>query len=438
MPQSAEVTYPRIAPSGSSMRLNIFDRRLLDHREKQQSAMRGKKTMSEVVIADYLRTPFSRSRPKEPEKDRFNGFRMDELCARLVNRLIERTKIDPKEIGDMITGCALGVGEQWLYGGRMIPLLAGLPVEVPAMSVDRQCGSSMSALHTGTMEILTGNSDIVIAAGLEHMTHVPMSENPHFLPNLNVLKDKKYDMQTGFVMGQTAEKLFAVAKKFTRKDLDEFSLKSHQKAAKALKEGYFKGELMPVEVKTKEGSTEVVDQDLSIRPDTTLEALTQLPPVFKKTGVITAGNSSPLNAGASALMLMSRKKADEHGIKPLASVRSMGWAGVDPSIMGKGVVPASQNALKRAKLDAKDIDFWEINEAFAIVCLYAIDQLGIDQNKVNVKGGAIAIGHPLGATGARVTGTLARILKSGNGKYGLATACIGGGQGVATIIEREK
>lgn len=392
--------------------------------------------MKEVVIADYLRTPFSRSRPKEPEKDKFNKFRMDELCARLVKTIVERTKINQEEIGDVITGCALGVGEQWLYGGRMIPLLAGLSVHVPATAVDRQCGSSMTAIHNGTMEIMTGNSDIVIAAGLEHMTHVPMADNPHFIPNLNILKQAKYDMQTGFVMGMTAEKLSTAEKTFTREQMDEFSLRSHQKATKALQEGYFKDELMPVEVKNPDGSTEVVDHDLSIRPDTTIEALRQLQPVFKKTGTITAGNSSPLNAGATAVVLMSRDKADEYGIKPLATIKSMGWAGVEPSLMGKGNVPASQKALKMAGLEAKDVDFWEINEAFAVVVLYGMDKLGIDPAKVNVKGGAIAIGHPLGATGARLVGTLARILKSKNAKYGVATACVGGGQGTATLIGR--
>lgn len=308
---------------------------------------------------------------------------------------------------------------------------------MPATQVDRQCGSSMTAIHNGTMEIQTGNSDIVIAAGMEHMTHVPMADNPHFLPNLNVLKQAKYDMQTGFVMGQTAEKLATVERKFTREEMDEFALASHQKAAKALGEGYFKDELMPVQVKSSDGSTETVDRDLSIRSDTTIEALRQLQPVFKKTGVITAGNSSPLNAGASAVILMSREKADDYGIKPLASIKSMGWAGVEPFIMGKGNVPASQKALKMAGLKAEDIDFWEINEAFAVVVLYALDKLGMDPQKVNVKGGAIAIGHPLGASGARLVGTLARILKSNNAKYGLATLCVGGGQGTAAIIERE-
>jgi acetyl-CoA acetyltransferase family protein len=393
--------------------------------------------MKEVVIADYLRTPFSRSRPKEPEKDKFNSYRMDELLARLVKTLVERNKINQEEIGDLIVGCALGVGENWTYAGRIIVVLAGLSVHVPAMQMDRQCGSSLSAAQIGAMEIMTGNSDIVVAGGMEHMTHVPMQDNPHFIPNLNVLKQTKYDMQTGFVMGQTAEKLAVAERKFTREEMDQFSLGSHQKAAKALKEGFFKDELMPIEVKEKDGTTEIVDHDLSIRPDTTIEQLRQLPPVFKpKTGLITAGNSSPLNAGASAVILMSREKADDYGIKPMATIKSMGWAGVEPYIMGKGIVPASQKALKQAGLDVDDIDYWEINEAFAVVALYAMDKLKIDPKKVNINGGGVAIGHPLGATGARLIGTSARTLKMRNAKYGLATACIGGGQGASMILER--
>lgn len=393
--------------------------------------------MKEVVVADFLRTPFSRSRPKEPEKDKFNSFRMDELLARIVKTLVERNKINQEEIGDLIVGCALGVGENWTYAGRIITVLAGLSVHIPSLQMDRQCGSSLSAAQIGTMEIQTGNSDIVIAGGLEHLTHVPMADNPHIMANLNVLKQKQYDMQTGMVMGQTAEKLAVAERKFTREEMDQFSLASHQKAAKAVKEGYFKDELMPIEVKEKDGSTEIVDHDLSIRPDTTIEQLRQLPPVFNpKSGLITAGNSSPLNAGASAVILMSREKADEYGIKPMATVKSMGWAGVEPYLMGKGNVPSSQKALKQAGLKADDIDFWEINEAFAVVALYAMDKLKIDPKKVNIKGGGVAIGHPLGATGARLIGTTARILKKQNARYGLATACIGGGQGASMILER--
>jgi len=237
-------------------------------------------------------------------------------------------------------------------------------------------------------------------------------------------------------MGLTAEKLAVLDKKISREEMDQFSLGSHQKAAKAIKDGYFKDELMPIEVKGKDGSTEIVDHDLSVRADTTIEQLRSLPPVFSKTGIITAGNSSPLNAGASAVILTSREKADEYGIEPMATVKSMGWAGVEPYVMGKGIVPACQKALKMAGLTADDIDFWEINEAFAVVTLYAMDKLKIDPEKVNIHGGGVSIGHPLGATGARLVGTTARILKEQNARYGVATACIGGGQGAAMILER--
>jgi len=209
-------------------------------------------------------------------------------------------------------------------------------------------------------------------------------------------------------------------------------------AAKALAEGYFKGEIIPIEVTLADGTKQVIDRDMAIRADTTMEGLAALKPAFRPDGQITAGNSSPLNAGATAMMLMSKEKAKEYKLKPLATIVSMGWAGVEPAIMGKGPVPASKMALKHAGLDVKDIDFWEINEAFCIVALYAIKMLGIDPNKVNVKGGGTAIGHPLGASGTRLVGTLARILDMEGGTYGLANACIGGGQGVATVIKREK
>jgi len=402
--------------------------------------------MEEALIVDYLRSPFSRSRPREPERDVFNSLRMDDVCARLIKELVGRTGIRPQEINDVIIGTAMPFGEQWLYGGRLITILAGLPFDVPAQHIDRQCASSMSAMHQGAMEIMLGYSDIVIAGGIEHMTHNPMpgpgldiSKIP-VAPNLRLFSEsefQKYDMMTSVNMGLTAEKLFAETD-FTRDDMDRWALRSHQLAVKALQQGFFKGEIMPVEVVLADGSKRVIDQDVSIRPDTTLEALADLQPSFKPDGAITAGNSSPLNAGATALVLMSRRKVREYKLKPLAKIVSMGWAGVDPSVMGKGPVPASKVALKHAGLEVKDIDLWEINEAFTIVTLYAIKELGIDPDRVNVKGGATAIGHPLGATGARLVGTLARILSVEGGRFGLATACVGGGQGAATIIEREK
>jgi len=218
-------------------------------------------------------------------------------------------------------------------------------------------------------------------------------------------------------------------------------LRSHQMAAKAREEGFFKDEILPIEVTLDDGTKRIVDYDQTVRVpgvETSLEKIASLPPAFKEDGTITAGNSSPLNDAASAVMLMSKEKAKEYGLTPLATIKSMGWAGVDPTIMGTGPIPSSRKALKRAGLTADKIDFWEINEAFAIVTLVCIKELGIDPNKVNVKGGAIAIGHPLGMTGTRLVGTLARILNVEKGRYGIATACVGGGQGAATLLEREE
>ena len=399
----------------------------------------------EAVIVDYLRSAFSRSRPRDPERDVFNSLRMDEAAAMLIKELIKRTKIKPGDINELVTGTAQPWNEQFMYGGRNIAFLAELPFSVAAQHVDRQCASSMSTIHTGAMEIMLGYSDVVISCGIEHMTHVPMpgpgidpSQMPS-KPHAALFSDpryKKYDYMTTMNMGLTAEKL-SEHTDFTREDMDKWALRSHQKAAKALEEGFFKDEIMPIEVTLADGTKKVIDTDQSIRGDTTLEGLAGLKPAFKQDGQITAGNSSPLNAGATAMILMSKEKAKEYGLKPLATIVSMGWAGVDPTMMGLGPVPASRHALKNAGMEVKDIDFWEINEAFCIVALNAIKELGIDPEKVNAKGGATAIGHPLGATGTRLVGTLARILNMEGGTYGLATPCIGGGQGAATIIKRE-
>ncbi len=401
--------------------------------------------MEEAVIVDYLRSPFARSRPSEPERDVFNSLRMDDVAATLIKELIRRTGIKPEEINDVLSGTAMPMGEQWVYGGRMITFLAGLPFNVPAQQIDRQCASSMSTIHQGAMEIMLGYSDLVISCGIEHMTHNPMLgpgvdlSKIMIKPNPRLFTEpecKKYDIMTSIQMGLTAEKLVEQTG-FSREDMDKWALRSHHKAAKALEEGFLREEIMPVEVTLPDGTKQVIDHDVSIRPDTSLEALAGLKPPFKPDGQITAGNSAPLNAAATAIVLMSKEKAREYRLKPLAKIVSMGWAGVDPTLMGLGPIPASRMALKHAGLEVKDIDFWEINEAFAIVTINTIKELGVDPAKVNLKGGAIAIGHPLGATGTRLVGTLARILNWENGRLGLATACVGGGQGVATIIERE-
>ncbi|MGC8546516.1 MAG: acetyl-CoA C-acetyltransferase [Thermoplasmata archaeon] len=390
-----------------------------------------------VYLVYYKRTAFSRSRPNDPAKDVFNNIRMDEAMALLMKDAVKNTGINPKEINDAILGSALQVGENWMYGGRQPVLLAGLPVEVPAMALDRACSSSLNAITIGAMEIMTGNSDIVMAGGMEHMTHVPLNDNPMVQPNLKLLlrpEYMKYDMKTGFSMGLTAEKLAGV-KGIKREEMDQFAYESHKLAGKAQDEGYFKDEILPIEVEIN-GENTVIDKDQSVRKDTTLEQMKKLPPAFRENGVITAGNSSPLNAGASLVMLMSEKKVKEYGLKPMAKLGAFGWAAVDPSIMGEGPVPASKNALKKAGLKADDIDVWEINEAFAVVVLNAMKELGIPREKVNTKGGAIAIGHPLGASGARLAGTLSRILQQSKKERGMATLCVGGGQGYSLILER--
>lgn len=393
--------------------------------------------LKDVVIVDYLRTAFSRSRPKEADRDVFNCFRGDDLISLIYEEIIKRTKINAEEIGDVLTGCAFQLGENWMYGGRIPSLAAKIPLSVPALGLDRQCASSQSCIQIGTMEIMTGFSNIVLAGGFEHMTHIPMGEGVK--PSQKVGQHPSgFDAGVAINMGLTAEKLFGINEfGITKEQMDEWSVQSHLRAAKALEEGYYKGEILPLEATLADGSKKIIDSDQSIRANSNIEGMAKLKPAFKRKGFITPGNSSPLNAGAAAVLLMTREKAEQYNLKPLAKIMSMGVAGVDPSIMGVGPVPASEIALKRAGLSVKDIDFWEINEAFAIVTLYCIKKLGIDPEKVNIKGGAIALGHPLGASGARLTGTLARILNLEKGKYGLANLCVGGGQGTAVILEHE-
>jgi acetyl-CoA C-acetyltransferase len=400
--------------------------------------------MKEVVIAGYLRTAQSRSRPNEPARDWFCKMRADELLAKILPEVIKKSGIEPEEIDDFLVGCATGVSEQWAYGGRTPIFLANLPETIAAKFVDQQCGSAMAGIHIGFMEIAQDFADVVLVGGMEHMTRVPMGEplidRGAIMPNMTMFLDPKYqhwDMMTAMSMGLTAEKLFAQTD-YTREDMDKWGVRSQQRAAKAQEAGFFEGEIVPIEAEQADGSTMTVDKDQAIRADTTLEGIESLKPVFKKDGVITAGTSSPLNAAATSMVLMSKETAKKKGIKPLATIRSIGFAGVDPTIMGHGPVPASRKALDKAGLKASDIDYWEINEAFCIVALNCIKELGLDPHRVNVMGGGTAIGHPLGATGIRLTGTLARILAEKGGRYGCANACVGGGQGVATIIEREE
>jgi len=419
--------------------------------------------MKNVWLVDYARTPFSRSRPNQPERDVFGEIRGDELLAELLLKFFDgqlaEKGIQKKDIEEVSIGVASGVLENWTYGGRSPLFLAGFPYEVPSFFIDRQCASAGSGMHVGIMEIMTGNSNCVLTTGFEHMTRVrgigidrnystEDKESKFYRPNL--------DLQTSFNMLQTAQKLYEEeVPTFTKEDLDKFGVRSHNLAIKSQENGYFKGEIIPIEGHTSGNIEEkmLIDRDMNPRKST-LEAVSKLrrltQPFFleknggregyikrenTEEGVITAGNSSPLNAGATAAVLMEAEEAKKREIEPMAKIISMAWAGVDPTVMGRGPVPATQKALKHANLTADDIDYWEINEAFSIVALNCMNHFNIPEEKVNIMGGSTAIGHPLGATMIRLTGTLARILKEKKARYGVANACVGGGQGVATIIE---
>jgi acetyl-CoA C-acetyltransferase len=399
--------------------------------------------MREVVIVGYLRTPQSRSRPTAPERDVFHKLRADDLLARLLPEVLKRSKVEPAEVDDFLVGAAVGVNENFTYGGRYPIFLANLPETIPAKFVDQQCGSSMAGIQIGFMEIAMGFADTVLVGGMEHQTRNygatlrqkegAISPNPRFFEDESMAH---WDFTTVTNMGFTAEKLYSQTD-ITKEEMDKWGTRSHNLAEMAQKEGFFDAEILPIEAEQADGSKMLVDKDMGVRHGATYEGVKSLKPAFKEDGVITAGNSSPLNAAATSTILMSKEKAKAKGLKPLATIRSIGFAGVDPTVMGKGPVPASRKALEKVGLEVKDIDYWEINEAFCIVALNCIKELGIDPDRVNVMGGGTAIGHPLGATGNRLVGTLARILEMKNGRYGLANACCGGGQGVAIIIERE-
>jgi len=394
--------------------------------------------MRDVVIASYVRSAQSRCRPNDPGRDWLFKIRGDDLLAKLLPEAIDRAGLEAGDVDDFIVGCAQGVGENFSIGGRVPTLLANLDKRTSCKQVDEQCGSTMAALQIGFMEIAQGFADVVMCGGMEHMGRIPMGGDGKIDLNLRLFSDPSllhWDFMTAMNMGMTAENLAAMG--YQREDMDAWGARSHQLAYKAQQDGFFDGEILPVDVAQADGSVMTVDTDQAVRPDATAEDMAKLRPAFKKNGTIHAGNASPLNAGASALVLMDRETAETKGITPLAKIVSIGFAGVEPNIMGTGPVPSTLRALKAAGLEASDIDYWEINEAFAVVALYAIKELGIDPEKVNVKGGGIAIGHPLGATGGRLVGTLARILKQEGGRYGCATMCVGGGQGVAMIIENE-
>jgi acetyl-CoA acyltransferase len=385
-------------------------------------------TLKNAVIVDCLRTPIGRA-----HKDRgwFRDVRSDDLAVACVKALIERTGIAPTEIEDVILGNTQQTGEQGLNAARAIALMAGLPVETGGATVNRLCGSSLQALNQAAHSIAAGYENVQIVGGLEHMQHLPMDHGLDLNPKLFQQTSK-----AALMMGVTAEFL-AQTQSISREEQDALALRSHQRAAAAHAAGEFKREIVPVYGRDEQGNRFLATGDQCVRPDTTLAALAALEPAFMpKVGTVTAGNSSPLNDGAAALLIMSEDKASSLGLKPLVRVRATAVAGVEPCVMGTGPVPAVQKVLKRAGLTLKDIDLIELNEAFASQALACIRMLGLDQDKVNVRGGAIAIGHPLGASGARIATTLINTMIDRGANLGIATMCIGLGQGIATVFER--
>ncbi|MCX6007776.1 MAG: acetyl-CoA C-acyltransferase [Chloroflexi bacterium] len=395
------------------------------------------RSIQDVVIIDYLRSPFSRSNPKSPEKDLLNGYTMPEVLGMLWKEIIKRNKLDAKVIDEAITGTANPVLENFTFGGKFPAFLGDLPFEVASHQTDMQCGSAFCGLRSAVMSIAVGFADVALAGGVEHMTHIPMGGGGAIKFPEKLMTDpqyKKVDLMFSINMGFTAQKLQELAG-ISREAMDKLAARSHQLTAKS--RDWLKQEMLPLEITLADGTKQIFDYDAACRPDTTYEILAALKPAYKPDGTITAGNASPLNAGATAMLIMSREKAKKLGYKPIASFVSFGVAGVDPTIMGAGPVPAVKKALEYAKMQAKDIDYWEINEAFAIVPLYAMKEFNIPEEKVNIHGGAMAIGHPLGASGIRLVGTLARILHEKKAKYGCASMCIGGGQGIGAIIKAE-
>ena len=375
--------------------------------------------MTNVVIAGYARSPFHFA-----GKGDLARVRGDDLCAQVVRELIARTKVDPADVEDIIVGCAFPEAEQGLNVGRMIGLLADLPLSVGGMTVNRFCGSSMSSIHTAVGQIAIGAGEVYIAAGVESMSRVPMGGyNP--LPNPELAKTSAAYIS----MGETAENV-AQRYQIPRATQEAFAVKSQRKAAEAQAAGRFDAEIVPI--RTKAG---VVDKDGCIRAGTTAEGLAGLKPAFDAEGSVTAGTSSPLTDGASAVLVTSENYARKHGLEILARIKSVGVAGCAPDVMGLGPIGASRKALDRAGVSVGDLSVVELNEAFASQALACMQDLGLKDETINIDGGAIALGHPLGATGARIVGKAASLLKREGGKYALATQCIGGGQGIATVLE---
>jgi acetyl-CoA acyltransferase len=386
--------------------------------------------MQNAVIVDAVRTPMGRSKGGA-----FRNVRAEDLSVAVVKALLERNPaLDPKALDEVIWGCANQTLEQGFNVARAIALMADLPHEVAAQTVNRLCGSSLQAINTAAMAIMSGNGEAFICGGVEHMGHVAMDHGADVPPEYS-----RHAAKAGLSMGMTAEFL-AIMHKVSREAQDQFAMRSHKRAAQAQLQGKFRNQIVPVDGHDAEGLPIQVDYDEVVRPEANMEALGKLPPAFNpKGGTVTAGNSSAISDGASAVLVLSEERAKALGLAPMARVKAMAVTGVDPSIMGIGPVSATQKALKKAGMEVKDVELVELNEAFAAQAIPVLQQLGLYEQldeKVNLNGGAIALGHPLGCSGARITTSLLHLMREKNANVGLATMCIGMGQGIATVFER--
>ncbi|MGD6833012.1 thiolase family protein [Sutcliffiella halmapala] len=381
--------------------------------------------MREVVIVEGVRSPVGR------RNGLLKDMRPDDLAGEVLKELVNRAGINAGMVEDVILGCVTQSGEQAGDIARVAALIAGFPIEVPGTTLDRQCGSSQQAVHFASQAILAGDMDIVIAGGVENMSRVPMGSNYQKTPFSEKLTER-YEMIN---QGLSAERI-AENYGFTREELDRYSYESHQKALKAQTEGYFDKEIMPLEVTLADGTSTVMNEDSGPRAETSVEALGALRTVFKEEGVIHAGNASQISDGAAALLLMTKEKALELGLKPRFKVHTRVVVGSDPTLMLTGPIPATKKVLQKSGLSLEDIDIFEVNEAFAPVPMAWLKETGADPSKLNPNGGAIALGHPLGASGARIMVSMMHELERTGGKYGLQTMCEGHGMANATIIER--
>lgn len=379
--------------------------------------------MRDAVIVEAVRTPIGR------RGGSLKDIRPDELAAFILRALVERTGIEPKLVDDVVMGCVTQVDEQGLNIGRIAPLVAGFPDTVPGTSVNRMCASGLQAFNFACMEVLTGQADVVIAGGVESMSRVPIGSDAGAL-SLKLLE--KYEIVPQGISADLVADKYGV----TREQMDEYSLWSHRKAIRAIDEGRFKREIVPVPVLDEAGNKRLFDTDEHPRRNTSLDKLASLPPAFKPDGRITAGNSSGINDGACAILVTTREKAREFGLEPRARFVASGVAGTNPTIMLDGTIPAIQKALARAEKRVDDIDLWEVNEAFASVPIATRETVGFEDAKLNVNGGAIGLGHPLGMSGARLITTMLHELERQDLRTGLASLCIGFGMGLGTIIER--